>query len=86
MEDRESKINKNQLYIQDIIACLKKDLDRLTEYHEETVEKFQEERNRFLTIAYNAIVLGQLDEIFDEDRLLKELGCTKEEYDEIMEC
>lgn len=83
MEDRVSKTNKNQLYV-DIIACLKKDLDRLTEYHEETIEKLQEERNRFLTIAYNAICLGQLDEIYDEDRLLKELGCTKEEYDEIM--
>ena len=45
----------------------------------------QEERNRFLTIAYNAIRLSQLDEIYDKKRLLKELGCTEEEYDEIME-
>jgi hypothetical protein len=86
MGDRVSKINKNKLYAQDIITILKEDLDRLAEYHEERIEELKAERNRFLTIAYNAIVLGQLDEIFDEDRLLKELGCTKEEYDEIMEC
>lgn len=45
----------------------------------------QEKINRFLTIAYNAIRLSQLDEIYDKKRLLKELGCTEEEYDEIME-
>lgn len=49
------------------------------------VKKIRDERNHFLLIAYNAICLGQLDEIFDENRLIKELGCTKEEYKEIME-
>lgn len=57
-----------------------KSLDEMVELY----EKLKEERNRFLTIAYNAICIGQLDEQYDEDRLLKELGCTKEEYDEIM--
>ena len=53
--------------------------------YEKEIKKLKTERDRFLTIAYNAIVLGQLDEIYDEERLLKELGCSKEEYDEIME-
>jgi hypothetical protein len=52
--------------------------------YEEIIKNLKTERNRFLTIANNAICFGQLDEIYDEDRLLKELGCTKEEYDEIM--
>lgn len=52
----------------------------------EELKKLQKERNRFLTIAYNAIVLGQLDEIYDEETLLEELGCSKEEFDEIMGC
>lgn len=47
-------------------------------------DEFEEQKNRFSTIAYNAIVFGQLDEQFDEDELLHELGCSKEEYDEIM--
>lgn len=49
------------------------------------IEKLKKERERFLTIAYNAICFGQLDELYDKERLLKELGCTEEEYDEIME-
>ncbi len=54
--------------------------------HLEEIERLENERNRFLTIAYNAICLGQLDEVYaSEEELLKELGCTKEEYDEIME-
>lgn len=37
-------------------------------------------------IAYNAITLGQLDEIYDEkENLCEELGCTEKEFDEIME-
>lgn len=50
----------------------------------EDYEKIKKERNRFLNIAYNAIILGQLDEIYDKKRLLEELGCSEEEYDEIM--
>ena len=50
-----------------------------------TVKKLKDERNKFLTIAYNAICLGQLDEVFEKDSLLKELGCTLKEYEEIME-
>lgn len=47
--------------------------------------KFENKKNRFLTIAYNAICLGQIHEQFaSEEDLLYELGCTKEEYDEIM--
>lgn len=40
--------------------------------------------NRYLTIAYNAICLGQLDERYDEEDLIYELGCDEEEYGEIM--
>lgn len=46
---------------------------------------YEEKANRMLTIAYNAICLGQLDEKFNKEELLNELGCTEEEYDEIME-
>ena len=52
---------------------------------DEKLQQLQEERRRFLTIAYNAICLGGLDEIYDKDRLIAELGCSEEEYDEIME-
>ena len=48
------------------------------------IARLQEERTRFLTIAYNAICFGQLDEMYDKERLLEELGCSEEEYDEIM--
>ncbi len=40
---------------------------------------------RYQTIAYNAIRLGQLDEQYDKEDLCCELGCTEEEFDEIME-
>ena len=40
--------------------------------------------NRCLTIAYNAICLGQLDERYNKEDLICELGCDEEEYDEIM--
>lgn len=40
---------------------------------------------RMLTIAYNAIVLGGLEERYNKEELLEELGCSEEEYDEIME-
>ena len=53
--------------------------------YEREIERLKEERNRFLAIAYNAIVLGQLDEIYDKEKLLDELGCTEEEFKEIME-
>lgn len=52
---------------------------------EKEIESLKEERNRFLTIAYNAIVFGRLDKQFSKDELLKELGCSDEEYEEIME-
>ena len=46
---------------------------------------YQKKMERFAAIAYNAIDLGQLDEQYDKDDLLDELGCTEEEFDEIME-
>lgn len=49
------------------------------------LQKVKEERDRYLTIASNAICLGQLDEQYSEFRLCQELGCTKEEYKKIME-
>ena len=43
-------------------------------------------KERLLTIAYNAIILGQLDERYDaKEELCSELGCSEEEFDEIME-
>lgn len=56
----------------------------IIEMYQEEIAKLTEERNKFKTIAYNAIVLDGLDQRYDEEILLKELGCTKEEYDEIM--
>lgn len=50
----------------------------------EYLMKLDDKTNRMLIIAYNAICLGQLDEQYDKERLLQELGCTEEEYDEIM--
>ena len=52
--------------------------------YEKEIERLKEERNRFLIIAYNAICFGQLDERFSKDELLEELGCSEEEYEEIM--
>ena len=46
--------------------------------YEKEIERLKEERNRFLTIAYNAICFGQLDERFSKDELLEELGCSEE--------
>lgn len=46
---------------------------------------YKEKANRMLTIAYNAITLAQLDEQYDKEDLMRELGCTEEEYNEIME-
>lgn len=51
----------------------------------ELINQLEAERNRFLTIAYNAITLAQLNEQYNERELLRELDCSKEEYDEIME-
>lgn len=42
-------------------------------------------QNGMINIAYNAITLGQLNERFNEAELLKELGCSKEEYNKIMD-
>lgn len=42
------------------------------------------EINRLKTICYNAITLGQLEELYDKESLLAELGCTEKEYMEIM--
>lgn len=39
---------------------------------------------RYLNIAYNAIIFAKLDQLYSKDKLLKELGCTEEEYDNIM--
>ena len=48
-------------------------------------QELKEKMERFKTIAYNAIVLGQLDEIYSVPDLMRELGCTLEELNEIME-
>lgn len=45
---------------------------------------WKEKANRYLTIAYNAICFGQLDEMYDKEDLMRELGCDEDEYDEIM--
>ena len=46
---------------------------------------YEKKSERFAAIAYNAIALGQLDEQYDKEDLCCELGCTEEEFDEIME-
>ena len=58
---------------------------RGTEMLDKKIQQLEEERNRFLTIAYNAICLGQLDEQYSKNKLLRELGCTEEEFAEMME-
>ena len=40
---------------------------------------------RAIAIAYNAIVEGQIEERLEHKDVLKELGMTEEEYQEIME-
>lgn len=52
---------------------------------EKKYKEYKEKTNRYLTIAYNAITLGQLDELYSKEELMNELGCTEEEYNEIME-
>lgn len=60
--------------------------DKRIEELENEIKILKEERNRFLTIAYNAICLWQFEEIYYyKDRICEELGCTEDEYDEIME-
>ena len=54
------------------------------ESSEQKAKKAETERERFLSIAYNAICVGQLDERYSEKRLLEELGCSKEEFEKIM--
>jgi hypothetical protein len=49
------------------------------------VAKLKEERDRFITIAYNAIVFGKLQEHYDDERLMEELGCSEEEYEKLWE-
>ena len=49
-------------------------------------EDYKKKSERFATIAYNAIGLGQLDEQYaSKEDLCCELGCDEEEFDEIME-
>lgn len=50
------------------------------------LKELENKLERFATIAYNAIELGQLDEQYaSKEDLCCELGCTVEEFDEIME-
>ena len=49
------------------------------------IKALKDKNNLYLNIAYNAICLGQLHEIYSESRLAEELGCTVEELREIME-
>lgn len=39
---------------------------------------------RAMAIAYNSIIFGKLEEAYDKEELMSELGCPEEEYDEIM--
>ena len=49
-------------------------------------EDYKKKSERFTTIAYNAITLGQLDEQYaSKEDLCCDLGCDEEEFDEIME-
>lgn len=40
---------------------------------------------RLKTILYNAIIFLKVDNNYTTEELLEELGCTEEEYKEIME-
>ena len=67
-----------------VLECFEVDAE-YEEQKQKELKKLEDERNRFLTIAYNAICLGQVDEQFEsEEDLYKDLGCTQEEYEEIM--
>jgi hypothetical protein len=48
------------------------------------VDDYESKAQRMKTIAYNAIVLGELEFAYDLKNLICELGCTEEELDEIM--
>lgn len=54
-------------------------------YEEYNYSKLEVSSERLLAIAYNAIVFGQFDEMYDKEKIFKELGCTEEEYNFIME-
>ena len=62
----------------------KNNIDELSSNEKEEID-YKEKAMRYLTIAYNAITFAQLDEMYDRERLIEEIGCTEEEYDEIME-
>lgn len=49
------------------------------------LRRLRQERDRYKTIAYSSINLGNLDYEYSKEDLLKELGCTEEEYNKIME-
>lgn len=59
-------------------------VDELSSNEKEEID-YKEKAMRYLTIAYNAITFAQLDEMYDRERLIEEIGCTEEEYDEIMD-
>ena len=63
----------------------KNNIDELSSNEKEEEIDYKEKAMRYLTIAYNAITFAQLDEMYDRERLIEEIGCTEEEYDEIME-
>lgn len=54
------------------------DIDLIT-IARDFIEKLQDERNNFCNIAYNAICLGQLDEMYTGTGLQYELCCDKED-------
>ena len=43
------------------------------------------EIERALCLLYNAICLGELEERYDHNELLRELGMTEEEWKKVME-
>lgn len=49
------------------------------------VRELQEELNRYKTIAYNAIVEGQIEERLHHQDVLDALGIDENEYYKIME-
>ena len=70
------------------MASCQKEIQRLRR----VVWELEEERKRFKTIAYNAIVMWRQDAFYSYDNdadfkelVLAELDITEEEYKEIME-
>ena len=96
IEELEGNAMMTKAFVQDIVR-ISRELstyslwEDIIPYIKDYVEiggavNYKDKTNRYKTIAYNAITLGQLDEQYrTKDDLCCDLGCDEEEFDEIME-